>query len=215
MTIDFEKMGGLVPAIIQDATTKNVLMLGFMNKEAYEKTCQTGKVTFWSRTRQTLWTKGETSGNFLELVSMAIDCDNDTLLVKVHPHGPTCHTGTDTCWGETNSSTPLLFLQELQDFIEKRHEEMPEGSYTTRLFRDGVNKMAQKLGEEALETVIEATNGTNEKLVYEASDMLYHLLVLLTGKGLRIEDVAAELQKRHDPNWDAQRRQQKAEGKMK
>ena len=215
MTIDFEKMGGLVPAIIQDATTKNVLMLGLMNKEAYEKTCQTGKVTFWSRTRQTLWTKGETSGNFLELVSMAIDCDNDTLLVKVHPHGPTCHTGTDTCWGETNSSTPLLFLQELQDFIEKRHEEMPEGSYTTRLFRDGVNKMAQKLGEEALETVIEATNGTNEKLVYEASDMLYHLLVLLTGKGLRIEDVAAELQKRHDPNWDAQRRQQKAEGKMK
>ena len=215
MTIDFEKMGGLVPAIIQDATTKNVLMLGFMNKEAYEKTCQTGKVTFWSRTRQTLWTKGETSGNFLELVSMSIDCDNDTLLVKVHPHGPTCHTGTDTCWGETNSSTPLLFLQELQDFIEKRHEEMPEGSYTTRLFRDGVNKMAQKLGEEALETVIEATNGTNEKLVYEASDMLYHLLVLLTGKGLRIEDVAAELQKRHDPNWDAQRRQQKAEGKMK
>ena len=215
MTIDFEKMGGLVPAIIQDATTKNVLMLGFMNKEAYEKTCQTGKVTFWSRTRQTLWTKGETSGNFLELVSMAIDCDNDTLLVKVHPHGPTCHTGTDTCWGETNSSTPLLFLQELQDFIEKRHEEMPEGSYTTRLFRDGVNKMAQKLGEEALETVIEATNGTNEKLVYEASDMLYHLLVLLTSKGLRIEDVAAELQKRHDPNWDAQRRQQKAEGKMK
>lgn len=215
MTIDFEKMGGLVPAIIQDATTKNVLMLGFMNKEAYEKTCQTGKVTFWSRTRQTLWTKGETSGNFLELVSMAIDCDNDTLLVKVHPHGPTCHTGTDTCWGETNSSTPLLFLQELQDFIEKRHEEMPEGSYTTRLFRDGVNKMAQKLGEEALETVIEATNGTNEKLIYEASDMLYHLLVLLTGKGLRIEDVAAELQKRHDPNWDAQRRQQKAEGKMK
>ena len=215
MTIDFEKMGGLVPAIIQDATTKNVLMLGFMNEEAYEKTCQTGMVTFWSRSRQTLWTKGETSGNFLELVSMAIDCDNDTLLVKVHPHGPTCHTGTDTCWGETNSNTPLLFLQELQDFIEKRHEEMPEGSYTTRLFRDGVNKMAQKLGEEALETVIEATNGTNEKLVYEASDMLYHLLVLLTGKGLRIEDVAAELQKRHDPGWDAQRRQQKAEGKMK
>ena len=215
MTIDFEKMDGLVPAIIQDATTKNVLMLGFMNEEAYEKTCQTGMVTFWSRSRQALWTKGETSGNFLELVSMAIDCDNDTLLVKVHPHGPTCHTGTDTCWGETNSNTPLLFLQELQDFIEKRHEEMPEGSYTTRLFRDGVNKMAQKLGEEALETVIEATNGTNEKLVYEASDMLYHLLVLLTGKGLRIEDVAAELQKRHDPGWDAQRRQQKAEGKMK
>lgn len=213
MTIDFEKMGGLVPAIIQDAKTKNVLMLGFMNQEAYEKTLQTGKVTFWSRSRQKLWTKGETSGNFLDLVSMAVDCDNDTLLVKATPHGPTCHTGTDTCWGESNDASPLLFLKELQDFIEQRHEQMPEGSYTTRLFKDGVNKMAQKLGEEALETVIEATNGTNDKLVYEASDMLYHLLVLLTSKGLRIEDIAAELQKRHDPNWDAQRRQAKAAAK--
>ena len=213
MNIDFQKMGGLVPAIIQDVKTKNVLMLGFMNEEAYAKTLETGKVTFWSRTRQTLWTKGETSGNILELVDMQVDCDNDTLLVKVIPHGPTCHTGTDTCWGETNSLSPLTFLQELQDFIEKRHEEMPEGSYTTRLFRDGVNKMAQKLGEEALETVIEATNGTNEKLVHEASDMLYHLLVLLTSKGLRIEDIAAELQKRHDPNWDAQRRIAKATAK--
>lgn len=223
MTIDFEKMGGLVPAIIQDANTRNVLMLGFMNEEAYEKTLLTGKVTFWSRTRQTLWTKGETSGHYLELVSMAIDCDNDTLLVKVIPHGPTCHTGTDTCWGEENTAlqgsplqeNALSFLSELQNFIEKRHEEMPEGSYTTRLFHDGVNKMAQKLGEEALETVIEATNGTNNKLVYEASDMLYHLMVLLTSKGLRIDDIATELQKRHDPNWDAKRRQQKAEGKMK
>lgn len=213
MTIDFEKMGGLVPAIIQDAKTKNVLMLGFMNQEAYEKTLQTGKVTFWSRSRQKLWTKGETSGNFLDLVSMAVDCDNDTLLVKATPHGPTCHTGTDTCWGESNDASPLLFLKELQDFIEQRHEQMPEGSYTTRLFKDGVNKMAQKLGEEALETVIEATNGTNDKLVYEASDMLYHLLVLLTSKGLRIEDIAAELQKRHDPNWDVQRRQAKAAAK--
>lgn len=213
MTIDFEKMGGLVPAVIQDAKTKNVLMLGFMNQEAYDKTLQTGKVTFWSRSRQKLWTKGETSGNFLDLVSMAVDCDNDTLLVKATPHGPTCHTGTDTCWGESNDASPLLFLKELQDFIEQRHEQMPEGSYTTRLFKDGVNKMAQKLGEEALETVIEATNGTNDKLVYEASDMLYHLLVLLTSKGLRIEDIAAELQKRHDPNWDAQRRQAKAAAK--
>ena len=213
MTIDFEKMGGLVPAIIQDARTKNVLMLGFMNEEAYQKTLLTKMVTFWSRTRQTLWTKGETSGHFLELQSMTVDCDNDTLLVKVIPHGPTCHTGTDTCWGETNEACPLLFLQELQDFIERRHEEMPEGSYTTRLFRDGVNKMAQKVGEEALETVIEATNGTNEKLIYEASDMLYHLLVLVTSKGLRIEDIASELQKRHDPQWDAQRRQAKAAAK--
>ena len=215
MKIDFEKMGGLVPAIIQDATTKNVLMLGFMNEEAYQKTLDTKHVTFWSRTRQTLWTKGETSGHFLHLVSMQIDCDNDTLLVKVNPIGPTCHTGTDTCWGEENEMNPLLFLTELQDFINKRKEEMPEGSYTTKLFKDGVNKIAQKVGEEALETVIEATNGTTDHLVYEASDLLYHLLVLLTEKGLRIEDVAAELQKRHDPDWDKKRRVAKASGEMK
>ena len=215
MNIDFNKMGGLVPAIIQDASTKNVLMLGFMNEEAYQKTIATNKVTFWSRTRNTLWTKGETSGHFLELVSMALDCDNDTLLIKVHPHGPTCHKGTDTCWGEDNVPNPLLFLEELQSFIEKRHEEMPEGSYTTKLFKEGVNKMTQKFGEEALETVIEATNGTNEHLVYEASDMLYHLMVLLTSKGLRLEDIASELQRRHDPNWDAKRRKAKANGEMK
>ena len=201
MDIDFEKMGGLVPAIIQDATTKNVLMLGFMNKEAYDKTVETKKVTFWSRTRNCLWTKGETSGNVLNLVSIQLDCDNDTLLVKVHPVGPTCHKGTDTCWGESNEANPLLFLTELQDFINKRHEEMPEGSYTTSLFNDGLNRMAQKVGEEALEAVIEATNGTNERLIYEASDMFYHLIVLLTSKGLRIEDIAKELQMRHSPNW--------------
>lgn len=210
MEIDFEKLGGLVPAIIQDATTKNVLMLGFMNEQAYHKTIETGKVTFWSRTRNCLWTKGETSGNFLNFVSIQNDCDNDTLLVKVNPIGPTCHKGTDTCWGETNEANPLLFLTELQDFIEKRHQEMPEGSYTTKLFKDGVNKMAQKVGEEALETVIEATNGTNEKLIYEASDMMYHLIVLLTSKGLRIEDIAQELHKRHDPSWDQARRLKKA-----
>ena len=215
MKIDFEKMGGLVPAIIQDARTKNVLMLGFMNEEAYLKTIDTKHVTFWSRTRQTLWTKGETSGHFLDLVSMQIDCDNDTLLVKAIPNGPTCHTGTDTCWGEDNDMNPLLFLTELQDFINKRKEEMPEGSYTTSLFTKGINKIAQKVGEEALETVIEATNGTNDHLVYEASDLLYHLLVLLTEKGLRIEDVASELQKRHDPNWDKKRREAKAKGEMK
>lgn len=213
MDIDFDKLGGLVPAIIQDATTKNVLMLGFMNKEAYHKTIETRKVTFWSRTRNCLWTKGETSGNFLNLVSIQNDCDNDTLLVKVNPIGPTCHTGTDTCWGETNDSNPLLFLTELQDFIVKRHQEMPEGSYTTKLFKDGVNKMAQKVGEEALETVIEATNGTSDKLIYEASDMMYHLIVLLTSKGLRIEDIAEELHKRHDPKWDQERRLKKASEK--
>jgi phosphoribosyl-ATP pyrophosphohydrolase/phosphoribosyl-AMP cyclohydrolase len=217
--IDFEKMGGLVPAIIQDATTRKVLMLGFMNEEAYQKTLETKHVTFWSRTRQTLWTKGETSGHFLNLVDMKIDCDNDTLLVQVYPVGPTCHTGTDTCWGEENSplqkESPLAFLSELQDFIDKRKQEMPEGSYTTKLFKDGVNKIAQKVGEEALETVIEATNGTDEHLVYEASDLLYHLIVLLTEKGLRIEDVAEELHRRHDPEWDKQRREAKAAGTMK
>ncbi len=210
MEIDFEKMGGLVPAIIQDAVTKNVLMLGFMNREAYDKTIATKNVTFWSRTRQCLWTKGETSGNFLRLVSIQVDCDRDTLLVKVQPQGPTCHKGTDTCWGETNERNPLLFLSELQDFIEKRHQDMPKDSYTTSLFNKGINKMAQKLGEEALETVIEATNGTNDRLVYEAADMFYHLIVLLTDKGLRIENIAEELQARHDPEWDKQRRQAKA-----
>lgn len=215
MKIDFEKMGGLVPAIIQDADTRQVLMLGFMNEEAYQKTLDTRHVTFWSRTRQTLWTKGETSGHFLNLVDMKIDCDQDTLLVRVHPIGPTCHTGTDTCWGEDNEANPLLFLTELQSFIDRRKQEMPEGSYTTSLFTKGINKIAQKVGEEALETVIEATNGTREHLVYEASDLLYHLLVMLTEKGLRIEDVAAELQKRHDPDWDKKRREAKAAGTMK
>ena len=214
MTIDFEKMGGLVPAIIQDAETRQVLMLGFMNEEAYQKTVETKKVTFWSRTRNCLWTKGETSGNFLNLVDIKIDCDNDTLLVKANPDGPTCHTGTNTCWGEENDMNPILFLTELQDFINKRHEEMPEGSYTTKLFRDGINRIAQKVGEEALETVIEATSG-GDKLTYEASDLLYHLIVLLTAKGLRIEDVVRELQQRHDPNWDKKRREAKAAGTMK
>ena len=201
MNIDFEKMNGLVPAIIHDNTTRNVLMLGYMNREAYEKTLATGKVTFWSRSRNCLWTKGETSGNFLNLVDIKVDCDNDTLLVRVNPTGPACHLGTDTCWGETNDANPLLFLTELQDFINKRHEEMPEGSYTTSLFKDGLNRMAQKVGEEALEAVIEATNGTNDRLIYEASDMFYHLIVLLTSKGLRIEDIAKELKERHAPSW--------------
>ena len=215
MKIDFEKMGGLVPAIIQDAKTRKVLMLGFMNEEAYEKTIETKRVTFWSRSRQCLWTKGETSGNFLNMVSMKIDCDNDTLLIQVNPMGPTCHKGTDTCWGEENDYNPILFLTELQDFINKRKEDMPEGSYTTALFNKGTKRIAQKVGEEALETVIEAVSGTNEKLVYEASDILYHLIVLLADKGLRIEDVAAELLKRHDPNWDKDRRLAKFNGTYK
>lgn len=201
LKIDFDKCGGLVPAIIQDSTTKVVLMLGYMNEEALRKTQDTGLVTFFSRSRQCLWTKGETSGNYLHLVDIKVDCDNDTLLVQATPDGPTCHTGTDTCWGEENKPNPLLFLSELSDFIEKRHEEMPEGSYTTSLFKDGLNRMAQKVGEEALELVIEATNGTNDRLIYEGSDMLYHLIVLLTSKGLRIEDMAKELMERHNPGW--------------
>lgn len=201
MNIDFEKSGGLVPAIIQDARTAKVLMLGYMNREAYEKTLETRKVTFFSRSRQQLWVKGETSGNFLELVDIRVDCDNDTLLVQVNPVGPVCHTGTDTCWGDVNEASPLMFLSELQDFINKRREEMPEGSYTTSLFRDGVNRMAQKVGEEALEACIEAVNGTDDRLLYEASDMFYHLIVLLASKGLRIEQVAEELIARHKPGW--------------
>ncbi len=198
--LDFDKMGGLVPAIIQDADTAKVLMLGFMNEEAYERTLKSGRVTFYSRTRKCLWTKGEESGHYLDVVSIKSDCDNDTLLIEVHPHGSVCHLGTDTCWGETNSE-PVMFLRELQDFISKRHEEMPAGSYTTSLFSSGINKMAQKVGEEAVETIIEATNGTNDRLVYEGADLLYHLIVLLTSKGLRIEDLASELQERHKPNW--------------
>ena len=201
MNIDFQKCGGLVPAIIQDAETRAVLMLGYMNEEALKKTEETGLVTFFSRSRQCLWTKGETSGNYLHFVSIKSDCDNDTLLIQAHPDGPTCHTGTDTCWGEENKPNPLLFLSHLSDFIEKRHQEMPEGSYTTSLFKDGLNRMAQKVGEEALELVIEATNGTNDRLIYEGSDMLYHLIVLLTSKGLRIEDMAKELMERHNPGW--------------
>lgn len=200
MDLDFGKMNGLVPAIIQDNYTQKVLMLGFMNEEAYNKTVETGKVTFFSRTKNRLWTKGEESGNFLHVISIAADCDNDTLLIKVHPAGPVCHTGADTCWGEKNEQD-IMFLKELQDFIDKRHEEMPEKSYTTSLFKSGVNKMAQKVGEEAVETIIEACNGTDERLIYEGADLLYHLIVLLTSKGYRIEDLARELKERHSENW--------------
>jgi phosphoribosyl-AMP cyclohydrolase / phosphoribosyl-ATP pyrophosphohydrolase len=196
INLDFEKMNGLLPAIIQDSYTQKVLMLGFMNKEAYEKTLETKTVTFYSRSRKCLWTKGETSGNFLHVVEIKADCDNDTLLIKAIPDGPVCHTGADTCWGEENKND-VLFLSYLQDFIDKRHKEMPEKSYTTSLFNSGVNRMAQKVGEEAVETVIEATNGTDDRLIYESSDLLYHLIVLLTSKGYRIEDLAVELKKRH------------------
>lgn len=196
MELDFEKMGGLIPAIVQDNNTNKVLMLGFMNREAYQETRETGMVTFFSRTKNRLWTKGETSGNTLQVVNIAVDCDNDTLLIKANPAGPVCHTGKDTCFGEKNIED-IMFLKILQNFIEQRRQEMPEGSYTTSLFQKGVNRMAQKVGEEAVETVIEATNGTEDGFIYEASDLMYHLIVLLTSKGLRLEDLAKELKKRH------------------
>jgi phosphoribosyl-ATP pyrophosphohydrolase/phosphoribosyl-AMP cyclohydrolase len=196
MTIDFQKVDGLVPAIIQDEFTSKVLMMGYMNQEALTKTEESGQVTFFSRTKNRLWTKGEESGNFLNVVSIAVDCDHDTLLIKVHPVGPVCHTGTDTCWNEKNEAD-ITFLKYLQDFIKVRFQEMPEGSYTTSLFKKGVNRMAQKVGEEAVETVIEACNGTVEGFLYEASDMLYHLIVLLTSKGYSLDDLARELKKRH------------------
>jgi len=189
-------MGGLIPAIIQDEHTNKVLMLGFMNKEALEKTQVTGKVTFFSRTKNRLWTKGEESGKFLNLISITEDCDHDTLLIKVRPEGAVCHTGSDTCFHEKNEE-PVLFFKYLQDFIDHRHKEMPENSYTTSLFNKGIGIIAQKVGEEAVETVIEAMKGDDERLIYEASDLLYHLIVLLTYKGYRIEDLANELKKRH------------------
>ncbi len=199
--IDFAKGDGLVPAVVQDVDTRRVLMLGYMNREAFETTLRLERVTFFSRSRQCLWTKGETSGHFLDAVEMRVDCDADALLVLARPHGPVCHTGTDTCWAQPNTPLPLSFLSDLQEFIIKRKAEMPEGSYTTSLFRDGINRIAQKLGEEALETVIETVNGSNERVIYEASDMLYHLIVLLTAKDLRIEQVVVELAARHSPGW--------------
>ncbi len=198
MELNFNKLAGeILPAVIQDSTTDKVLMLGFMNKEAYDKTVSTGLVTFFSRTKNRLWTKGEESGNFLKVVTIQSDCDQDTLLIKVDPVGPVCHTGADTCWGEVNKQDDLMFLKQLQDFIDKRKREMPQGSYTTTLFEDGLSRMAQKVGEEAIETIIEAMAGNDERLLYEASDLVYHLIVLLSHKGYRIEDLARELKKRH------------------
>jgi len=198
MELNFNKLtGDLLPAVIQDNTTGKVLMLGFMNKEAYDKTVESNLVTFYSRTKNRLWTKGEESGNFLNVVSMQADCDQDTLLIKVNPVGPVCHKGTDTCWGEVNKVEDVMFLKHLQDFIDERKRLMPKGSYTTSLFEDGVSRMAQKVGEEAIETVIEAMANNDERLLYEASDLVYHLIVLLAHKGYRIEDIANELKKRH------------------
>ncbi len=195
MILNFNKNNdGLIPAIIQDATSLKVLMLGYMNEEAYNKSVETGKVCFYSRTRQTLWTKGETSGNFLYIDSIEVDCDDDTLLVKVTPVGPTCHKGTVSCFNDDKSEG---FIRQLEKVIQGRKKDMPEGSYTTKLFNKGVNTMAQKVGEEAVETVIEAIACNDERLIYEASDLVFHLLVLLTHKGYSISDLEKELLSRH------------------
>lgn len=195
--INFEKAGGLVPAVIQDNETMKVLMVGFMNEEAIAKTQEIGKVTFFSRTKNRLWTKGEESGNFLNVVSVLIDCDNDTLLIKVNPVGPVCHTGNDTCFDEVNPKGDVQFLSHLQDFIDRRKQELPEGSYTTSLFKKGTRTISQKVGEEAVETIIGAMAGDDENFIYESGDLIYHLIVLLSHKGYRIEDIVRELKKRH------------------
>ena len=185
---------GLLPVIIQHAVTLKVLMLGYMNREAFEKTKAEGRVTFFSRTRNTLWTKGETSGNFLEVKEMYSDCDNDTLLIKAIPVGPTCHRGTEACF-----DTPAEegFIRSLSNLIERRHAEMPENSYTTKLFIKGVKKIAQKVGEEAVESTIEAVDGNRDRFIYEASDLIYHLLVLLEQMNVTLPEIERELLQRH------------------
>ena len=196
MTIKYDD-NGLVPAIIQDAVTKNVLMLGFMNEAAYQKTIETKKVTFFSRSKQRLWTKGEESGHFLNLVNIKNDCDNDTLLVQVNPVGPTCHKGTDNCWGEENTSS-FGFISSLETIISERiANENTDASYVASLFAKGINKVAQKVGEEAVETVIEALDNNDEQFIYESADLLFHYLLLLQAKGFSFKDIEAELKSRH------------------
>ena len=196
MNLDFAKYSdGLIPAIIQDNETNKVLMLGFMNQEAIDKTNETGKVTFYSRTKQRLWTKGEESGNFLYLKSLLIDCDNDTILIKADPVGPVCHTGTDTCWNETNIDNN--FLLQLEDVIEQRKQIAPDKSYVSSLFKKGINKIAQKVGEEAVEVVIEAKDNNDDLFLNESADLLFHYLILLNAKGHKLHDVIEILQKRH------------------
>ncbi len=202
--IVFNPADGLVPAVIQDQTTKQVLMLGYMNREAVSRTLETGKVTFFSRSKQRLWMKGEESGNVLHVVRIQKDCDNDALLVEANPSGPTCHTGKTSCFHEfpydatglTGTPDELSFLIELQDLLYKRKETLPEGSYTGKMFREGNDKLAQKVGEEAVETIIAAHN-SREELTYEASDLLFHLMMLLVGHEMKLGDLVEELKKRH------------------
>jgi phosphoribosyl-ATP pyrophosphohydrolase/phosphoribosyl-AMP cyclohydrolase len=194
--INFEKVGGLVPAVIQDASSKQMLMLGYMNQEAIQKTLDTGKVTFYSRTKQRLWTKGESSGNFLLLKEILLDCDGDTLLIKAEPVGPVCHTGADTCFGESNNSK-TAFIDQLRATIKDRKNNPTDKSYTASLFAKGINKVAQKVGEEAVEIVIEAKDDNKELFMGEAADLLYHYLVLLEAKGYELDEVMEVLMDRH------------------
>lgn len=195
--VDFKKSGGLVPAIIQDVSTNKILMLGYMNKESLQKTLKTNKVTFYSRSRKSLWTKGETSNNFLHFVDIKLDCDNDALLVKVMPDGPTCHTGSETCWNEDNIKPPVDFINKLQQTILNRKDHPTEKSYTSSLLARGINKVAQKVGEEAIELVIEAKDDNKDLFLGEAADLMYHYLVLLAAKDFTIEDVISVLKARH------------------
>jgi phosphoribosyl-ATP pyrophosphohydrolase/phosphoribosyl-AMP cyclohydrolase len=197
MQIDFNKLNGLVPAIVQDAHTGTVLMLGFMNEAAYQKTLELKKVTFFSRSKNRLWTKGEESGHYLELISMKQDCDNDTILVKANPIGATCHTGTDTCWNEENKEQ-FSFLYELENIIQNRKNEPNESSYTSSLFKKGINKIAQKVGEEAVELVIEAKDNNANLFKNEAADLLYHYLILLAAKDFTLQDIITVLKARHN-----------------
>ncbi len=198
MNVDFKKNeNGLVPAVVQDAITKNVLMLGYMNAEALRKTQETKRVTFYSRSKKRLWTKGEESGNYLNLIDIKTDCDNDTLLVSVSPTGPTCHKGSDTCWNQENT-TSFGFLSKLESVIEKRRVSSDGStSYVASLFEKGINKIAQKVGEEAVETVIEAKDNNDELFLNESADLLFHYLILLQAKGFSLKDIEAELKKRH------------------
>ena len=196
MTLKFDETTGLIPAIVQDNATGSVLMLGYMNQQAVDETRRSGRVTFFSRSKQRLWTKGEESGNYLDLVGMSVDCDQDTLLVKAIPHGPTCHKGTDTCWGEQNQER-FGFLSQLEGVIADRRENAPENSYVASLFSKGINKIAQKVGEEAVELVIEAKDDSEELFLNESADLLFHYLILLQAKGYTLSDVINILRQRH------------------
>lgn len=194
--LNFQKLNGIIPAVIVDASTDKVVMLGFMNKEALNKTLETRLVTFFSRTKNSLWTKGETSGNYLNLVDIKIDCDNDSLLIYANPQGPTCHTGNYSCFNVKKDS--IKFLEELFELIKKRKIELPENSYTTKLFNQGENRIIQKVGEEAIETVIAAKNNDKVEIINEVSDLIYHLFVLLTEKEIELTEIVANLENRHN-----------------